>query len=157
MIQPFRRTKNGTVEYVRTPPPLKPREQAAILLYALLPTEEGEKCSCCTAYDGRGPFRLCIDGGERRTGGACLNCYYIGTASKCDLRKSEDPLPLSPSRARLTLAEHEAQRQLEMEDNEQLPRRYDPSAAETASFAELESWLAQIEREELRRLADRSR
>lgn len=92
LFQSFRRTKNGTVEYVKIPPPLKPREQAAILLYALLPGEEGEKCSCCMAYDGSGPFRLCIGSSERWTGGACLNCYYTGTGSKCDLRISERPL-----------------------------------------------------------------
>lgn len=90
-IQPFRRTKEGTVEYVRIPPPLKPREQAALLLYVLLPGEECERCSCCMAYDGSGPFRKCIAGSERWTGGACLNCYYTGTSSKCDLRKSEHP------------------------------------------------------------------
>ena len=142
-IQPFRQTKNRPMKYVSIPPPLKPREQAALLLYVLLPGEEGEKCSCCEAYDGSGPFRLCIAGSEEHTGGACLNCYYTGTSSKCDLRKGE-PARLD-YRAQLTLAEHEAARLREQEKKLEGRRRFVPGAEKTADAVEIGPLMAVLE------------
>lgn len=88
-IQPFKRVMNGEVELVRLPEPLKPRQQAAILLYALVESDSVETCSCCRNQKGSGPFAECIRGPDKWTGGACLNCYYTGTKHKCNLRKGE--------------------------------------------------------------------
>ena len=69
----------------------KSQQAKAILLYALLPGKETERCSACTSATGNGPFQLCISGGERWTEGACLCCYYTNNASKCDLHDSKRP------------------------------------------------------------------
>lgn len=61
----------------------------AILLYALLPGVETERCSACESQSGNGPFSLCISGGDRWTSGACLCCEHTGTAARCDLSISK--------------------------------------------------------------------
>lgn len=88
-IQPFVRVKDGAVEPVLIRKPERTREQAALLLYALLPGDEGERCSACRAYNGSGPFALCIPKTGPGQDGACLNCWFSGTGSRCSLRHGE--------------------------------------------------------------------
>ena len=95
-LQPFQRVIKGEVETIQLHPPKQPNEQAAILLQALLPGSEGEKCSTCKSNAGTGPFAECITRGGNWAGGACMNCWYTGRSAKCTHYKGKHSLVVVP-------------------------------------------------------------
>ena len=149
-IQPFVRVKNGEVEPVRIRPPKKSREQACILLYALLPGEEGQRCSCCAAHGGSGPFALCIPRRGRWSDGACLNCWFTGTSNKCQLRRGKHFPGRDPSTP-LTAVEHDQAARESMQAKQGNPLHFAEGEERQVHPADLEQWLVWIEREQLDR------